>query len=101
MRMASPQRPGPLRTEPAPENPKAAAKREKTSAPGRVPRWWWGFWIVIFVLAIAWGIWGAVNNNGWWFVGHPRPGNVQGPPVSGTGTGVLQGASKQSFIGEH
>jgi len=99
--MASPQRPEPLRPQRAPENPNAAAKKEKASAPGRVPRWWWRFWILIFALAIAWGIWGAVNNKGWWFVGHERPGNVQGPPISGTGMSVLQAGSKQSFIGEH
>jgi len=99
--MASPQRPEPLRPQRDPEGPAEATKKRKPGAPGGVPRWWWGFWIVIFALAIAWGIWGAVSNNGWWFVGHPRPSNVQGPPVSGTGMGVLQAASKQSFIGEH
>ena len=99
--MASPQRPEPLRPQRDPERPAEAAKKRKPGAPGRLPRWWWGFWIAIFALAIAWGIWGAVSNNGWWFFGHARPGSVQGPPLSGTGMGVLQAGSKQSFVGEH
>jgi hypothetical protein len=62
--------------------------------------WWWGFWIVIFAAAIGWGVWGAVNGNGWWFVGRQSPGRVHAPPMNGPGVAVLESANKQSFVGQ-
>lgn len=99
--MASPQRADP-------GGPRRDAEKRKTSGAGPgsprsrgTPwRWFWGFWIVIFAAAIAWGVWGAAAGNGWWFLGHPNPSNVQGPPINGPGLAALQASNKQPFVGQ-
>lgn len=102
--MASPLRadPGGPRRDPHDPETRKTAGAGPGSPSGRrnAWRWFWGFWIVIFAAAIAWGIWGAVGGNGWWFLGHPNPSNVKGPPVNGQGLAALQAANKQPFVGQ-
>lgn len=96
----------PLRADPG--GPRRDFESAKTRGAGpESPRsrrtvwfWWWGFWIVIFAAAIAWGIWGAIGGNGWWFLGHPNPSNVKGPPANGPGVAALDSTSKQPFVGQ-
>lgn len=95
----------PLRADPG--GPQRHPEIRKTSGAGpESPRsrrtiwyWWWGFWIVIFAAAIAWGVWGAAAGNGLWFLGHPNP-NVKGPPINGPGLAALQSPNKQAFVGQ-
>lgn len=100
--MASPQRvsPGSHREElenSTIRNKNAASEQRRRN---QVWYWWWGFWIVIFAAAIGWGVWGAVNGNGWWFVGRPGPGSVHAPPMNGPGVAVLQSPNKQTYVGQ-
>jgi hypothetical protein len=76
---------------------KTGAGRDMRRRRGALLQWWWGFWIVIFVFAIAWGIWGAANGNGWWFMGRH---NVTAPAMNGSGVAALQSPSKQAFLGQ-
>lgn len=96
----------PLRADPG--GPQRDRETRKASGAGpESPRgrrtvwyWRWGFWIVIFAAAIAWGVWGAAVGNGWWFLGHTNPSNVKGPPINGPGLAALQTSNKQSFLGQ-
>jgi len=96
----------PIRADPG--GPRRDPEIRKTSGAGpESPRsrrmvwyWFWGFWIVIFAAAIAWGVWGAAAGNGWWFLGHPNPSNVSGPPINGPGLAALQAPNKQPYVGQ-
>lgn len=99
--MASPLRADPRGPNRDPETRKISGAGPETPRSRRIVWYWfWGFWIVIFAAVIAWGVWGAVTGNGWWFLGHPNPNNVTGPPINGPGLAALQAPNKQSYVGQ-
>lgn len=102
--MASPLKADPGGPQHDPHDPEA--RKTSGAGPGspsgrRVTWYWfWGLWIVIFAAAIAWGVWGAVSGNGWWFLGRANPSNIKGPPMNGPGVAALQATNKQPFVGQ-
>lgn len=98
--MASPQRvdPGSPRRDNSNNLPEGRGSEVRKRR--RAWAWWWGFWIAIFAAAIAWGVWGSVTGNGWWFLGHANPSSVKGPAMNGPGLAVLQSPNKAGFVGQ-
>lgn len=77
----------------------AAVERRSRPRRGGFVYWWWGFWIVILVFALGWGIWGSFDGNGWWFIGRHSEA-AHAPAMNGQGVPVINTQNKLAFVGQ-